>query len=320
MGPTRWAHGWAPGHVTGIFVPAAESRDPRGRGSIGGGIVLDSGARAVARWTPDARARLRVVDDSGLPLPISQEVAERLRGARTGSLEVVLTHDLPIGQGFGMSAAGALATALAVGRLLGIERSRAIEVAHLADLFGGGGLGGVAAILGGGVEFRIRPGIPPWGRIVHCPWPGPVWIGWAGPPIPSPSALADRRLRRRIMEAAQGLPSLLKDPDPRRLLAASERFTDALALSQGALSRRIIRLRKAGAWTMQTMFGRGWLAVPPTAAVDRAVEKVIEAEAWEARRGRCAPRGPRGFLLRSAPVGGVPRTDRGRRSRGRSRG
>ncbi len=314
MGPTRWAFGWAPGHVTGIFLPAAESPDPRARGSIGGGIVLDSGVRAVARWTPGSDVRLRVVDDSGHPLPISREVAERLRGSRHGALDLVLTHDFPIGQGFGMSAAGAVATALAVGRLFGAERSRAIEAAHRADLSGGGGLGGVAAILGGGVEFRIRPGIPPWGRIVHRPWPGPIWVGWVGRPIPSPRALADRGLHRRIATAARDLPTLLDDPDPRRLFEAGERFTDALALARGALAGRIDRLRRAGAWTMQTMFGRAWLAVPPTARVDRAVRRIVEAEGWAARRCRSARRGPRAGLLPSAPRHRPPPSLRGFRS------
>ncbi len=302
MEATRAAWATAPGHVTGIFLPATGSRDPRGRGSLGGGIVLDAGARAVARWRPSARRRLRVVDDSGHPLPISREVAERLRGSRPGSLEVLLTHELPIGQGFGMSAAGALATALAVARLFGIERSRAIETAHLADLFGGGGLGGVAAILGGGLEFRTRPGIPPWGQIVHRPWPGPIWIGWMGRPMPSPRALADRSLRRRIERAGRQLPALLQDPEPARLFEASERFTDRLGLAGGTLAPRIARMRKAGAWTLQTMFGHGWLAVPPTARVDQELRRIAREAGWEARRLSCASRGPRTALFPSDPA------------------
>ncbi|MFG1529888.1 MAG: hypothetical protein AAFA34_01240 [Thermoplasmata archaeon] len=201
-----------------------------------------------------------------------------------------------------MSAAGALSTSLAVGRLFGIPRSRAIETAHLADLFGGGGLGGVAAILGGGIEFRLRPGIPPWGEIVHRPWTGPVWIGWSGRPMPSPRALADRSLRRRIERAARELPALLQDRDPARLFAASERFTDRLGLAGSALSRKIARLRRAGAWTMQTMFGHGWLAVPPTDRVDRELQKLLHEEGGEARRLRCAARGPRASRSSLSPA------------------
>jgi len=173
----RSTRAFAPGHVTGIFRPEVTHRDPRGRGSVGAGIVLELGAWAEARFSPGPRSRIRVVADGRGPWPISEDVARRMTPEEPGTLTVRLTHELPVGQGFGMSAAGALATALAVGALSARPTAHAVEVAHLADLFGGGGLGGVAAILGGGLEVRTRAGVPPLGRVIHRPFRPALLLG-----------------------------------------------------------------------------------------------------------------------------------------------
>ena len=200
------ARAFAPGHVTGVFRPDASQRDPRARGSVGAGLVLELGVWGKARFSPGARSRVRVVADCRTPLPISEEVARRLAPEASGTLTVRLTHELPIGQGFGMSAAGALATALAVGSLSGRPRSKAIDVAHLADLFGGGGLGGVAAILGGGLEVRTRPGgLPPFGHVTHRSFPPALLVGVIGRPISSPSGPEGRQ---RPPQDRRGVPRL----------------------------------------------------------------------------------------------------------------
>ena len=225
-GPSRKARAFAPGHVTGLFAPSTGARDPRARGSLGAGIVLEAGVTADAEWRPGPRLRVRLTSDLERRLEISEEVARRLVPPSTGTLSVTLRHSFPLGQGFGTSASGALATALAVAQVTGRSRSRAVEVAHLADLFGGGGLGGVAAILGGGLEVRVRPGIPPFGKVLRRPFLDSVLLGIAGSPIPSPTVLNDRKALARIAAAAAGLDALTQDPSPERFWDASEAFTD----------------------------------------------------------------------------------------------
>jgi pantoate kinase len=183
-----------------------------------------------------------------------------------GSVTVRLSHDLPIGQGFGTSAAGGLATALAVGALAGRSRAEAVQTAHLADLFGGGGLGGVSSILGGGLEVRLRPGIPPLGRIVHRPFRPALFVGVVGRPIPSPSVLGDRKALRRIERASTGWERLREDPTPARFFRLSERFTDRAGLSSLKVRRVVGALRRRGAWAGQAMFGESFFAWPRTPA------------------------------------------------------
>ena len=254
-------------------------RDPRGRGSVGAGIVLELGARADASFTPGPRSQVRVESGDPGPWPISLEVASRLAPDRPGTLTVRLSHELPVGQGFGMSAAGALATALAVGSLAGRPRSQSIAVAHLADLFGGGGLGGVAAILGGGLEIRTRPGVPPLGRVMHRPFRPPLLVGVVGAPIPSPSILRDPTALRRIVDASKGWDRLTRSPTLKRFLGVSERFTDRVGLSTPLVERAVSALRDRDAWACQAMFGQSFFARP------RSTEAREQCIDWLARHG-----------------------------------
>jgi pantoate kinase len=254
---------FAPGHVTGIFAPRTGARDPRARGSVGAGLVLELGVHAEARWAADGVDRVSVRGRRPGPFPISEDAARRVKGDRVGTLTVDLVHELPIGQGFGMSAAGALATATAVARAVGADLSKAHETAHLADLFGGGGLGGVAAILGGGLEIRERAGVPPWGEVRRISFPRRLFVAVAGRPLPSPSLLRDPKFLARVESAAaEGLRSLNDHPTPSRFLRESEQFTDRLALAPPALRSAIDELRRTGASVGQAMFGRALFASP----------------------------------------------------------
>jgi len=260
----RVARAFAPGHVTGVFRPAIRARDPRARGSLGAGIVLELGATAEARFAPGKGHRVRILGDRVRPWPISEDVARRLAPSEPGAVTVRLRHDLPVGQGFGMSAAGALATALAVGELAGAPRRRAIDVAHLADLFGGGGLGGVPAILGGGLEVRVRPGVPPYGRVVRQAFPGRMLVGVVGRPIPSPKVLRSPKALARIEAASGVLSKLARVPAADAFFRASERFTDEAGLLTPAVARTVEALRDRGAFAAQAMFGQSFFALPRT--------------------------------------------------------
>lgn len=297
--PVRTAVAVAPGHVTGVFRTDARARDPRARGSVGAGVVLELGARATARFRTGGARRLRVSDEDGRSLPISRDVARRLFRSTEGTLTVELAHDLPVGQGFGMSAAGATATALAVASLFRIPRAHAIEVAHLADLYGGGGLGGVAAILGGGLEVRRRPGVPPFGNVVHRPFGPDLLVGTVGPPIPSPDVLGSSKLLRRIDAAHRVWEELGDRPTPEELLAASERFTDRVRLAPARLSGVLRGLRRRGAWAAQAMFGSTFFAMPQGPVERTAVVEWLQGRGLRAVELGAATRGPTTVSARS---------------------
>lgn len=294
------ARAFAPGHATGIFRPAVEARDPRARGSIGAGVVLELGVRAEATFRAGARREVRVVSDLDRPLPISLEAARRLAPSDRGTTSVVLRHELPVGQGFGMSAAGAVATALAVATLSNRSRREALQAAHLADLFGRGGLGGVASILGGGLEFRRRAGVPPWGDVRHVPWEGPVFVGTLGGPLPSSRILASPRALARITEASERLPELLRELDAERFWEWSERFTDRAGLAPRELTALLRSLRHRGARAIQAMFGRSFVAYAENAKTRQSVIDLLASLPVAAAEVRPARSGARALSRASA--------------------
>ena len=291
---TVLARAFAPAHVTGVFRPSATGPDPRGAGSIGAGLVFDVGATATVRFTRGARHLTEVRGPSGEALPITEDAVRRVRKGVGGRVTVEVEWGLPVGQGFGMSAAGTLAASLATAKVLGEPVSLAVEAAHLAELSGRGGLGGVAAILGGGVELRRVAGIPPLGRVRHLRWDGPaVLLVGTGPPIPSPSILGSAQWIRRIEIASRGLDDLLAHPTPEGFLRLSERFTDRMGLGAVGVHRLIRELRALGAHAAQAMFGNAIFVVPPTRAIRAAVIARLVAGGRPAVEVRVGRRGAR---------------------------
>jgi pantoate kinase len=176
-----------------------------------------------------------------------------------------------------MSAAGAVATALAVGAVADRAPRESIEVAHLADLFGGGGLGGVAAIVGGGgLEFRRSAGVPPVGQTTHLPLAGTLLVGTAGRAMPSPPLLRDPRFLRRVRVASRGLDELLRTPSPSAFFELSEQFTDRLGLAPASLRDLLRQIRGQGAWASQAMLGRSFFVRPHRRADRDAVLDLLE--------------------------------------------
>ncbi len=267
---------------------------------MGAGLVLEAGVLASAEWRPSTRTRIRLHSDVARPLPISEDVARRLLAHRPGELRVELRHELPIGQGFGMSAAGALATALAVASATGASRQHALEVAHLADLYGGGGLGGVSAILEGGLEIRDQPGVPLWGRVRHFPASGAVFLIVAGAAMPSPALLHDPRFLRRVEQAARpGLTRLRHRLSLSSFLQEAERFTDTLRLGPSRVLRRAHALRSPDTRVAQAMFGRSLFAMARTGPARSALVRQLTRLGLRAAEVPISHRGAR--LLTGPP-------------------
>ena len=180
------------GHITLLFSIHDDALLPRNQGSRGAGICLENGVQVsiqetgrteaiqegqeMAGWNQDIPAiqtkgeiRLDVRGVSSTE-EVSEEMysdlIDELRQARLipfdTNYSIEVDVELPLSQGFGMSAAGLCALALACYEMTNQGSiPQYFRVAHHIERRYSGGLGDVLGLFVGGVELRTHPGSPP---------------------------------------------------------------------------------------------------------------------------------------------------------------
>ncbi|MCL4324419.1 MAG: hypothetical protein M1144_03025 [Candidatus Thermoplasmatota archaeon] len=253
------ARAFAPGHVTGLFVPETLGKEKLTWGSRGAGLVLDRGVLATARRTSGADG-LKLRSPAGAhALTITERalsaLLQEVPGA--GGLEVEIVHDLPISRGLGMSAAGTLAATMAAARVLGLPETSAIAQAHLAEIEGHGGLGGIPAILGDGIEVRRSPGLPPHGVVERTPCAAPITLGVLGKAMESPPLLSDPKFLAKVRKIGEGLMESLPPPplELDHLLEVSQSFAMELGLGEPRIREALQFCSARGFLASQAMLG-----------------------------------------------------------------
>ena len=150
---------FCPGHITCFFHPV-RTDDVLTTGSRGAGIRLSKGAYVTLEERSDDRVEV-TMDGILSEAKITRKVLELIRPGE--GFDVTIENELPVSQGFGMSAAGAIAVALAA---MGRYSEECYRYAHVAEVIQGGGLGDVTALMCNGHQpVRVRPGLPPNGLI-----------------------------------------------------------------------------------------------------------------------------------------------------------
>src|SRR2546427_3818098 len=127
---------FCPGHVTAFFE-VVDDPDPRRKGSRGAGLCLSLGVRTVARVRKAPRTMIDIfVNGRRQKAEVTQTVAEKI--VRDASFEVKILSEspLPVSQGFGVSAAGALSTGLALAASLyrGTPPGESLTITHAAEV------------------------------------------------------------------------------------------------------------------------------------------------------------------------------------------
>ncbi|HJJ96484.1 MAG TPA: GHMP kinase [Methanocorpusculum sp.] len=157
----RTAVAFAPGHISGYFR-RIDGDTPRTTGSCGAGLVIDHGVTATVRSAEQTSVVITDHLPTGDPLNrYGSGLIEELLDSFCVSAAVETVADLPIGAGFGMSAAAILATLTAANAVfdLGLAECDIAERAHALGVSRNTGLGDVAAAAGGGLAVRTAPGI-----------------------------------------------------------------------------------------------------------------------------------------------------------------
>jgi pantoate kinase len=247
----KHAKAFSPCHITGFFQICDEYIDPLHVGSRGAGVSLSQGVTTTVKIEESSASTIEIRINGETPnhAEVSQQVADELilRSARKAKFAVSIEHriDVPIGAGFGTSGAAALSLALSLNEALGLNLSEveAAQIAHVAEVRCGTGLGTVAAESYGGVEIRTKPGAPGIGDVKRIASSEDIVVACMSfGSLSTRKLLADPQTRRRVNELGGRLvDQLVEKSDCEEFLKLSREFAEHV----GLISRKIRRVLDA---------------------------------------------------------------------------
>jgi len=195
---------FCPGHISAFFEICDQAEDVIRKGSRGAGLCISLGARSSVTVKSSSWQHVIVrIDGKESEAKVTKDAISQLIKDRNVQIEVDTVLDLPMEQGFGMSAAGALSAAWAVCDSLDIDKRRAFKAVHIAEVTNKTGLGDVAGIFVGGMEIRLQPGLPPYGVVEHTDIKSELVLSILGNPIKTPKILTDPVKRKTISAAGK---------------------------------------------------------------------------------------------------------------------
>ena len=161
---------FVPGHITGFFN-IEEHKVSLKKGSCGAGFLLSQGVK-----TTISPASELTIDVNQGDFTVIDEVLSILE--IDTDFKIAQDIQLPIGAGFGTSAASAFSLALALNEFLDLGYSKELcgQIAHMAEVNLGAGLGDVIAQTGHGLVLRTQPGAPGIGEIES--FEHDVYVAW----------------------------------------------------------------------------------------------------------------------------------------------
>jgi pantoate kinase len=247
---------FCPGHISGYFR-RIDGDTIATTGSIGAGIVISEGVTATVEPSDAAtvsvrRYRAGKTSYTAAGSQLLEDVMERLDITPSITTECLL----PIGAGFGLSAAALLATLTAVNRLYDLDMDKEVIAhhAHMAEVEHRTGLGDVAACQGGGRVTRFGPGIH--GHIERrFDMPDPLYAVSFGP-IHTPSVLGSPEQMERVSSA---FPETTPD-NAMEFFHLSRSFAQRSGLMTPEVHEVISHCDTAGVPSGMTMLGNGVFA------------------------------------------------------------
>ncbi len=256
----RTAVAFAPGHISGYFR-RVDGDTPAATGSCGAGCVIDRGVCATV--TPAARTTVTITDtlpEGDRIIRYGSALIEELLESLGVSARVETAAGMPIGAGFGMSAAAILATLTATNAVFALEMSPEdiAKMAHAVEVSHNTGLGDVAAAAGGGVVIRNGPGLAGVSRRM---FPDTVFWAVTFGSIFTPDIIGSPEQMRRVTAAfPAGEPQTIPE-----FLQVSREFAEASGLIPGELRPVLDACDRARVPASMTMLGCGVFAEGPAA-------------------------------------------------------
>ena len=228
---------FCPGHLTCFFRPVLTA-DVMSTGSEGVGIKLSRGT--VVHVDERTDGSMKVTMDGA-----SSEAKVTVRTVRTlcddRGFDITVENQLPVSQGFGMSAAGAIAAGLCVCDIIDCDGNEAYRAAHMADIDELGGMGDVSALTAAGpISIRMKAGLPPRGEVVSKDFGDNLTLIVIGGSLETKKILADGDAVKRISSAGgAAMRTYLAEG---RLFGASRHFSSTAGLESPELRDALLKL------------------------------------------------------------------------------
>lgn len=251
-------------------------------GARGGGFGIQKGVMTQVDVSKAENDSIHVfINGKDAPeAETTKTVVQMLLSKVSGTYNVVVKHrvDIPIGAGFGSSAAGALTTALALSKALSLNLTynQIGRLAHVAEVKCKTGLGTVGPLMLGGCILTIEPGAPGIAIIDRIPISTDyVIVAGVFGPIPTKEVLASPEKRLAVNKwGKKTLEKILSEPSLENFLACCCDFAEKTGFMTERV-RTLIRLAEgAGAiGAAQNMVGE---AVHALTTLENA-ENVVQA-------------------------------------------
>ncbi len=267
------AKAFCPGHITGFFQ-IMEHRDPMRSGSRGAGLCVNLGATSTVRMEEGNGEVIVSINGKEDKAPVTAAAVSNVILDRMVDVYVDTTLDLPMGQGFGTSAAGALSAAQATCELLELPFRVALRAAHEAELSNHTGLGDVAALSRGGLTFRRKEGLPPFGLIDRINAEPEVVLCVVGGPISTPKILGDPAMRRAVNDVGKEcVKQMALSPTLATLMRLSREFMVRTRLATSEVEYAVKAAEEYGPASM-AMLGNSVFAVGHVKDQDRVLSEM----------------------------------------------
>jgi pantoate kinase len=286
MRPPLSALAFAPAVISNFFAIHDEGLSQRPPdlslvGATGGGFTLSKGVYTSARLVPSSSTAVSVAvnGDASYRAKTTRKAVELLLQAAHKPphlVELVQTTEVPIGLGFGTSAASALSAVMAVASALELtfEKEEVAFFAHAADVLSGTGLGTVSSSYDhSGAGLIVRAGGPGVARVrqVKVP-PGTRIVTASLEPIPKADLLSSPRKRKRVNSLGESALERASDLKFMSLLAAGHAFAKGLGLTTRQVGRLIEVSTKSGAiGASQNMIGNAMHAIVREDEAERVI-------------------------------------------------
>jgi pantoate kinase len=240
--------------------------DLREAGATGGGYVLSRGVLTRASLFPGKPDEVEIIVDGDASYRASttaRAIGLLLENCppKRGLLRVEQSMQVPVGGGFGASAAAAVSGVYAVAAVLGKSESKSslAACAHRAEIIEGTGLGTVSAIFDGkGAGAIYKPGAPGVAEFLNVDVPRDLRIVTAFvAPYDKREALSSKKTIKRINRLGEAsLRRFLAGPTIDSLAEEGERFAKGLGLESAEVVKLVSAAKEAGAsYASQNMIG-----------------------------------------------------------------